>query len=82
VLRTPLPVGEAYAGSVIIHRGPGVRAGWLVCIGLFTIAIALRAHRLEQWVIIGGVWLVIAVALVWRYRRGRRQTDKPPPWAV
>jgi hypothetical protein len=72
-------------GTVIIHRGAQVRVAWLlVCIGLFTIPFALRATTFGQWVIICSVWLVIAAALVWRYRQLHRadKADKPPPWAV
>jgi hypothetical protein len=69
---------------VIIHRGPEVRAAWLVCVGLLTIPFALRAQNLGQWVIISAVWLVIAGALAWRYRQRRKadKANKPPPWAV
>ncbi len=67
---------------MIIHRGPEVRTGWLVCIALFTIPFALRAHNVRNWVFLCVLWAVIGAALVWRYRQ-RRKGDKPPaPWVV
>jgi hypothetical protein len=72
---------RGYAGSVIIHRSPSGRTQRLVFVGLLTVLFGLRADGLEQWVLVGLVWFVIAAAIVWSYRRGRR-SDKPPPWAV
>src|SRR6266849_1459681 len=56
---TEMVPGTAYAGTVIIHRGPQVRTAWLVCIALFTIPFALRAHNVRNWVFLCVVWLVI-----------------------
>jgi hypothetical protein len=71
------PARAAYDGIVIIHHGRGVSALELLLLGLVLTPLAIRS-----WILLGVLWTVVALALVWRHRtRGGRDGD-PPPWAV
>jgi hypothetical protein len=62
---------------VIIHHGRRLSILELVLLGLVLTPFAIRS-----WILLGALWTVIALALVWRHRRRGTPDDDPPPWGV
>jgi hypothetical protein len=62
---------------VIIHHGRGLSVLELLLLGLILTPFAIRS-----WILLGVLWTVVALALVWRHRMRGGRDDDPPPWAV
>ena len=72
---------ETYDDSVIVHRRSSVNSLSLVIIALALVPFVMNGG-VGTWIIVGGIWTLIAGVLVRRYRAHGRRDGDVPPWAV